>query len=197
MDYIKYKKYKNKYLKLKKIYGAHIYDNSPNLLLKGREDWENSLIQNKKLLELRKDDLICLLNTYTYKCKSDNYLLFLNELMDYHDIVINKLKCKKECNDLFIDQYNKMHTRIINLWENVIFDCLDKIDRMTNQSRNLMAKNISKTNFVKITKYAKVHAGDQVVTFLLDSFTKFLSGDVKATFVSQGAPYFTSADDLQ
>jgi hypothetical protein len=58
-------------------------------------------------------------------------------------------------------------------------------------------KNINKKNFEKITKYAKVHPGDQVVTFLLDSLTKFFSGDAKATFVSQGAPYFTSADDLQ
>ena len=36
MDYIKYRKYKNKYLKLKKIYGAHIYDNSPNLFKRKR-----------------------------------------------------------------------------------------------------------------------------------------------------------------
>jgi len=74
---------------------------------------------------------------------------------------------------------------------------LVEIKKSLSEAEAKELKNISKNNFVKITKYAKVHAGDQVVTFLLDSFTKFLSGDAKATFVSQGAPYFTSADDLQ
>jgi hypothetical protein len=183
MDYIKYRKYKNKYLKLKKIYGAHIYDNSPNLLIKGREDWENSLIQNKKLLESRKDDLICLLNTYTYKCKSDNYLLFLNELMDYHDIVINKLKCKKECNDLFIDQYNKMHTRIINLWENVIFDCLDKFAILKNiPNRNILISNFVDGHINSIEKLGyKLNKSAREV--LNEAFTKwFLCDQCPAPF---------------
>lgn len=58
-------------------------------------------------------------------------------------------------------------------------------------------RNIDKKNFEKITKYAKVHATDIVTSFVLDSLTKFLTGDSKATFIGQGAPYFTSADDLQ
>lgn len=58
-------------------------------------------------------------------------------------------------------------------------------------------KNITKKNFEKITKYAKVHSTDIVVTFVLDSMTKFLTGDSKATFIGQGAPFYTSAEDLQ
>ena len=58
-------------------------------------------------------------------------------------------------------------------------------------------KNINKKNFDKITKYAKVNSTDIVVTFVLDSITKFLSGDSKATFIGQGAPYFVDAEDLQ
>jgi hypothetical protein len=58
-------------------------------------------------------------------------------------------------------------------------------------------KNINKKNFDKITKYAKVNSTDIVVTFVLDSITKFLSGDSKATFIGQGAPYFVNAEDLQ
>lgn len=58
-------------------------------------------------------------------------------------------------------------------------------------------KNITQKNFEKITKYAKVHSTDIVVTFVLDSMTKFFTGDSKATFVGQGALYFTNAEDLQ
>jgi hypothetical protein len=58
-------------------------------------------------------------------------------------------------------------------------------------------KNFNKKNFDKITKYAKTNSTDFVVTFVMDSITKFLSGDSKATFIGQGAPYFVDADDLQ
>jgi len=44
-------------------------------------------------------------------------------------------------------------------------------------------KNISKKNFNKITMYSKVNSTDIVVNFLIDSITKFLSGDSKATFI--------------
>ena len=44
-------------------------------------------------------------------------------------------------------------------------------------------KNITKKNFEKITKFARTNSTDVVVTFVLDSMTKFLTGDSKATFV--------------
>jgi hypothetical protein len=57
-------------------------------------------------------------------------------------------------------------------------------------------KNINRKNFTKIVKYVNLNSTDVVVTFVLDSFTKFFTGDAKATYIGQGAPYFINADDL-
>lgn len=58
-------------------------------------------------------------------------------------------------------------------------------------------KNINAKNLSRIIKYANVHSTDVVVTFVLDSFTKFFTADAKASYIGQGAPFFVNADDLQ
>ncbi len=44
-------------------------------------------------------------------------------------------------------------------------------------------KNINAKNLSRIIKYANVHSTDVVVTFLLDSFTKFFTCDSKASYI--------------
>ena len=60
---------------------------------------------------------------------------------------------------------------------------LSEVKKQLFESLIKEMKNISKKNFNKITMYSKVNSTDIVVTFLLDSITKFLSGDAKATFI--------------
>jgi len=44
-------------------------------------------------------------------------------------------------------------------------------------------KSINRKNFTKIVKYVNLNSTDVVVTFVLDSFTKFFTGDAKATYI--------------
>jgi hypothetical protein len=44
-------------------------------------------------------------------------------------------------------------------------------------------KNINAKNLSRIIKYANVHSTDVVVTFVLDSFTKFFTCDAKASYI--------------
>ena len=74
---------------------------------------------------------------------------------------------------------------------------MGEVKKQLHESLMKEMKNINKKNFDKITKFAKVHSTDVVVTFVLDSMTKFLTGDSKATFIGQGASFFTNADELQ
>lgn len=74
---------------------------------------------------------------------------------------------------------------------------MGEVKKQLHESLMKEMKNITKKNFDKITKFAKVHSTDVVVTFVLDSMTKFLTGDSKATFIGQGASFFTNADELQ
>ncbi len=57
-------------------------------------------------------------------------------------------------------------------------------------------KNINKNNLVKIKSYYNKRQDDKVVSFVLDSLTKFLDGNNTATYQANGLSYFTSADDL-
>lgn len=45
-------------------------------------------------------------------------------------------------------------------------------------------KNITKKNLTKIKKFASSNENDLVVTFVLDSLTKFFTANGKATFAS-------------
>lgn len=58
-------------------------------------------------------------------------------------------------------------------------------------------KNINHKNIKKITKFTEIFSTDVVTTFVLDSLTKFFTGDSKATYIGQGAAYFMNADDFQ
>lgn len=58
-------------------------------------------------------------------------------------------------------------------------------------------KNINKSNLAKIKSYYNKKQDDKIVSFVLDSMTKFLDGNNTATYQANGLSYFTTADDLQ
>jgi hypothetical protein len=47
-------------------------------------------------------------------------------------------------------------------------------------------KNITKQNLAKIKTFAGKNENDPVVSFLLDSLTKFITGEEKSTYLGQG-----------
>jgi len=180
MYYIKYIKYKNKYLKLKERYLSSMYHElSPNI--SNHETWLSNIINDKKLIKERYDDLECLLNTFV--CKSSNYIVFLNEWLDYTNLVITKLKCKDKCEEVYLNQYKDVHRKITSLWQNIIYKCLDKQNISTSIiTRELVISNFVEGHISSIEKLGyKLNNVDKDV--LKEAFTKwFLCSQCPAPF---------------
>lgn len=81
-------------------------------------------------------------------------------------------------------------------FQNQIAD-LTEIKKNLGEAETKEMKNISKQNLTKIKAFATKNDNDLVVSFLLDSLTKFMTGDDKSTYLGQGVQYFDNADDLQ
>jgi hypothetical protein len=57
-------------------------------------------------------------------------------------------------------------------------------------------KAINKKNLQAIKAYHKNNDADAVITFVLNSMTKFIMGDSKVSYGQAGAPLFASVDEL-
>jgi hypothetical protein len=180
MYYKKYRKYKNKYLELREKYLSSMHHElSPNI--SNHETWLSNIINDKKLIKERYDDLECLLNTFV--CKSSNYIVFLNEWLDYTNLIITKLKCKEKCEEVFLNQYKNMHLKVTNLWQNIIYNCLDK----QNISINITTRELVISNFVNghISSIEKIgyKLNNNSKDVLKEAFTKwFLCNQCPAPF---------------
>lgn len=173
MYYIKYIKYKNKYLELKERYLTNMYHESSQNI-SNHETWLSNLINDKKLIKERYDDLECLLSTYI--CKSSNYITFLNGWLDYTNLVIKRLKCKDTCSELVLNQYKDMHLKIISLWKNIIYKCLDK-QMISTHKKMMSSRELVISNFVEghISSIEKLEykLNDTSKDVLKEAFTKW------------------------
>lgn len=72
-----------------------------------------------------------------------------------------------------------------------------EVKRQLYEAETKEMKGINKKNLAKIKSFYSKKQDDKVVSFVLDSLTKFLDGNQTATYQANGLSYFTSADDLQ
>lgn len=79
----------------------------------------------------------------------------------------------------------------------IILRDLVEVKRQLFEAEAKEMKNINKKNLAAIKGYIQKNPSDKVVSFVLDSLTKFFVGLSSATYAQQGSTFFTSVEDLQ
>lgn len=74
---------------------------------------------------------------------------------------------------------------------------LVEVKRQLFEAETKEMKAIDKKNLAAIKSFIQKESNDKVISFVLDSMTKFFAGDANATYASSGSTYFTNVEDLQ
>lgn len=72
-----------------------------------------------------------------------------------------------------------------------------EVKRQLFEAETKEMKNINKKNLTAIKGFIQKNPDDNVISFVLDSMTKFFTGSATATYAQQGQSFFSSSDDLQ